>query len=807
MSFWRAAHSHRGFRIGTVLSVLAALVLVMPPAIAGLTIENYLSGELDLGTDTILLYDYENSQESLFNSPQAWALGTFAGTQDNGSGALELQRFGTAAPDAGTSWWDNSWSTRQCVTVANPGPAQTDTPFRVQLDTETPINNLWLSSDASDLRAIDSATGLPLIISVTGTVPSPTTDVWVELANAPSGDSDFCFYMGNAAATSTATEYPKATYYAVSDTYDGSFGAAGQVSAVSYADGVEVSNGATTMTLNRGQVGVFDTMGKDSVLTAYGPISTAGVVDNASPLVPETLAATEFIFATERNTQEFWIRSPLNTATIEVVYNNAVTQTISVAPSDGSVQIIQDNTIGNSVVLRSTNGVDFIATHKSNSTDAYVGIPWIGETIYGIQSAHMEVGASVGGATIDILGSTGINYSAVALAANASIQYAGGASRPAGEGYAISSNLPIGANQQEDGNGSASTAFMPLSFLSSEYFVPSAFQYATFVCPTPGITIQMDVPVVGTSTYVCDSTGIAGSPGQASTPISTYAAGTRISSSAPFFMYFEDSRDDETGIFGAKHAAPYESYGFSATFGPHEGAQAPNGTWTAVIDTSSGGVYGLFNSIATLPAGTTATIQMISGTTLAAASGATAVGPDGTDATSYTAGTAMVPYEYDGDQFLKVVVSLASSNTSTPVVTALRIDHHLVLLDVDGTATASVNHPASTTLTSGYMARVLTAPGTAFDAQISYVTASGLPAANQLTIKTDHPGTHVQVNSGSVTTAAGPTFTMDSATAFSIMYDESTAAASSLSLTIRLQGQEASGFVRSNDLTLNLTNP
>ena len=48
---------------------------------------------------------------------------------------------------------------------------------------------------------------------------------------------------------------------------------------------------------------------------------------------------------------------------------------------------------------------------------------------------------------------------------------------------------------------------------------------------------------------------------------------------------------------------------------------------------------------------------------------------------------------------------------------------------------------------------------------------------------------------------------MDSATPFSIMYDESTAAAGSLSLTFRLQGQEPSGFVRSNDLTLNLTNP
>ncbi len=807
MSYWRAAHSHRGFRIGTILSVLAALVLVTPPAIAGLTIENHLAGELNLGTDTILMYDYENSQESLFSSSPAWALGSFKGTQDNGSGALELQRYGAAAPNPDTPWWDNAWSTRQCVTVTNPGPAQTNTPFRVQLDTETPITNLWLNPDASDLRAIDSATGLPLVISVPGAVFSTTTDVWVELADAPTGDSNFCFYMGNATATSTATLYPKATYYAVSDAFDGSSGASGRVSAVSYADGVVVSNGSTTMTLNRGQVGIFDTMGKDSILTAYGPISTSGLASNTPPLVPESLAATEFIFAAERNTQEFWVRSPFDTAVIEVVYDNAVTQTISVAPSDGSVQVVQDNAVGNSVVLRSTNGVDFIATHKADTTDSYVGIPWIGETIYGVQSTRMEVGASVGGATVNILGSTGINYLDVALTANASILYDDGLPRPAGEGYAISSNLPIGANQQEDSNGSASTSFMPLSFLDSEYFAPTAFQYATFVCPTPGTTIQMDVPVIGTSTYECNTTGIEGSPGQTNTPLSVYAAGTRFSSSARFFMYFEGAGDDETGIFGATHDAPYEGYGFTTAFQPHEGAQAPDGTWTAVIDTSSTGVFGLFESIARLPEGTSATIQLISGPTLDDADAATPVGPDGTSATSFPVGTDIVPYAYDGDQFLKVVVSLESSNTSTPVITSLRIDHHLELLSIDGTATATINHPGSTALSTRYLARVRTAPGKTFEAQISYVTASGLPAADQLAIRTDHPATHVAVESGSLTTAAGVAFTMDSATPFSIMYDESTAAEGSLSLTFRLQGQELSGFVRSNDLTLNLTGP
>ncbi|MEZ5341804.1 MAG: DUF2341 domain-containing protein [Acidimicrobiales bacterium] len=807
----RAAPSAKRHRVRMFLAFALGGVLLASPAIAGLQIEDHLRGEIALGGDGIVLYDYETSEHSTFDSAEAWAFGAFDNTEVSPPRARQLAPHGDVVPNPAIAWWDTAWPTRQCVTVANSGDADDERPVHTTLDTANLVDNGWMTSDGRDLRAVDSSTGELIPLWIEGAVPSASTDVWVQLADIPVGESSFCFYVGNQEATAVSDElavytFPTRTtrYYTLTDAYDGSAGESGQVRVVSYADGVVVSNGTTQTTLNRGESDTFSGMTQHSYIDATGPISATGLAATTDALVPATLASTEFVFAADRGVQQFWVRSLDSTASIEVIYDNLVAATYTVTLADQAFPITLDAEAGKSVVIRSTNGARFLAAHQSGG-DSIIGVPWLGQTIYGVQSDTVQIGSSVGGATISAIGSAGVDRVGELVGPNATVALTGGPTRPSGVGYAITSDLPIAAQQFSDPADGEATSFLPATYLDSDYLAPTSFAYATVVCPSPGTDITMVEPDTTTTTIACSSTGVAGSPGFGVSPVGSYPSGTRFEGSARFFLKLDKlNNDDDTNVLGPRIDLPSQNDALSLTTHEAEGALPAAGRWTTVIDTGNAGVFGLIDVAGSIPAGAGATVQMASADTAEAAAELIAVGPDRTIDTSYPIGTTLVPYDFDYHQFVKLSIVLTSFENTSPTLDTVSIAHNLGQLYTDGTATATTRRPGSTGGSTGYLARVRINPASPMTGTISYLSGTGLPDSTQLAIDTDHPERHVLVVDGSLAKGSGPEFSLDADTPFSILYTEQTAAGASPSLTVRLVGIEPSGFVRSNDLVLTI---
>ncbi len=810
------------FRNALALGAYLTTTVLVAPAIADVLVGSKMLADVDSLGVGIEMLDFGSGNSVPVGGPAAWSAGTPTDIEVTGSGSLALDHRGDAPPGSVPSWWDTDWSWRRCFVAENPGAVAPQLPVRVRIDSTEPFAAGELPADGAGLRAVSTASGAELPLWVEGAIPSSSTSVWVQLADAPTGPNEFCLYWGNAPAPTVSDQTavftvasPRLRYYTLTDSHTGS-GVGGQLSIVSYADGNEITVDGITQIGNRGQVLTFTNVGRNSVVTATAPVSGSGIGNATDSIVPESFADTEFIFPTLRNVQTIWVRAPFGDVVLEFRAGNAIT-TQTVTAAQGAVGIVADAIGGNGIggngegtSVRSANGVPFLAASTSQGNDAILGVPFTGEPLFGMRSRDLRVGAGSTGAAFDLQGSDGTDLFSESVAAGfTNSYYAAAETYGNGTGFRIT---PLAgrtaAVQQADGNGSESTAFVPSSLLDDEYFTPEDTRYLSIVCPVPGEFVAMTLPNGTLTTYPCDNPGgVAGAPGRnvITNGGSIIPAGTLLRSRQPFFAYGETAvNDDETNLVGplVGYSAPTRSLATSA--GPVEGTYLSSGTWlSATIDTGNVGAFGALSITGTLPAGTTAAVQVASGATATEADSAPFVGPDGTAGTSFTIGTELLGLVHDDRPFLRFSVSLTTSDPfASPSIAGISVQTDLEEYPTVGTGLVEVPVAGGPGLESHLLARFATATVEDYDVTVSYNGGTGLVDVNSLTVRTSHPDVAVAASGGAITTSAGASHPHLPGDSFDLWLDEDVVAGSTVTLDLLVSFRSPKGLVLEKDVRL-----
>ncbi len=808
-----------------VLAVLIALFLLSGPVLAGVLVENAMRGEArDLGEGLVLL-DYQSGTHLTVSGTADWDDGTYLGTRRDNDGVLRLDHRGDVPATASPAWWNTEWGLRQCVTVDNPGAAQTEHPVEVRIDTADLIADGNLLATGADLRAIDSTTGLELPLWIEDALPSSATTVWIQLANVPNGSSEFCFYLGNSTATTVSDQLGvftysthRARYYTGNRAWNGA-----TLSLVSLIDNNSVIvGGAAPVIMNRGQVRTFSVT-QNTIIEAFGPMAGASTSDGTDSIVPESFAATSYVFAVNRNQQQIWVRAPFGTTTIEFLVGgvpvatnrlgtgDAPSLTHTVTTADGVVGFAADASDGQAVMVRSTTGTHFIASHVADTgSDGLIGVPWRSEPLFGVRSVNMLVGG----------GPTTVNYTGLSsdgstinqpVGPTALITHAGGGPRGSQPGMRVTGDAQFAASQYADSTGNEATSYYPTSLLETQYFVPLTTNYISIVCPTPGQTVTITRPSSAPTNVVCTNPGgLAGAPGHAYSGLtaSGFPAGTLIESTAPFYAIAERGTD-EFNVVGPKAARPRPILDPATAQGALEGLYVAAGTWESpVYDTGSSGIYGLLSALASVPAGTTFSVQMATGPTAGDALAAPLAGPDGTAGTSYGSGAEVVSSVHDFDQFVRLVVTLGSTDLFlSPSLTSLDLVTELTQFNTDAEARTLINIAADPGVDTHLLARVHGTGSLSYTARISYRDGTGLPAANLLRVRTDHPADHVQAVAGAIVQGQGSAFALTPGSSFSLLVDEDVAAGNVVTVDVTLEAADGGGAVIEHDIRFVLTAP
>ncbi len=731
-------------------SVGLSVLLVAGPALADVEIQNRMVAEWT-GNDTgVSIYPYGSGQQHVAD----FSTGTHSGTVNN-AGSLEL---GGPSGD----WWDTAWSKRQCFDVKS-SDAVAEYPLRFEVDTS------GTTSDGDDIRVVEAATNTLLTSYSEGLFPDAASVVWAQAEPLPAGVSSYCVYFENSSAPNVSDEVGTFTYttgqaikyYTMFDIYDGA-GNDSRVTVRSYsANNSVTADGSAPVVLGVGGTATFSGLDKDSVITATGPISASYDRPSKESLLPESFADTQFTFPTSRHTQRFWVRSPNGTTTIEAVVDGAVVPaaSVTVTPGDGSVEINAEVTGNDFVSLRSTDGTKFLAVHgATNDLDSMLGIPWYNDTLYGVASTRLEMGA-IADTTVSWVSHDGGSNAAQAVPRSARTRINGNGSYGDGRAYAITgTGASFHAIQQADGDGNESTSFFPQRLLAQTYRLPIDARYYTIACPVVGTSITVNGVAAGT----CNGVGVGHFYGG----FGNHPAGTLIESDHPVFVYFEGlTSRDETNIFGAKGAIPYvEEHKWAAD--PVEMLPPQCGTWLSAPMASSG-VFGLVMIDASLPAGTSATYQV-------STDGSAFYGVDGTTATSFSDGDIM-PYLADGASTIQFRIELCTTDMAlTPSVASFSVECDLneVVSNVSNVDSLSVASSATTETTP--LLRVYQRTPDVWQAWLEHSGGANL-AATDVTFTTDTPTTQVSVLSG-VVSDPRPPFIHQDGVPYSVFATHTTAA-------------------------------
>lgn len=799
-------------RWGSLLGALLVLLLTSTPVLAGVLVENRMSGSATTESAGLVILDPNSGSHLTVVTDADWSAGIHTGTTVDGG--LKLSHRGDVAASASPAWWDSTFGVRRCYTVNNPGDDRVDYAYEFTYDTASAISAGELRADGGDLRAVDSS-GNEIPLWLEGPVPSNQSTVWVQIPDLVTGANDFCLYHGNPTATSVSDEFGVFTsnrrwvrYYTGTDYFT-------NVTLISYVDGNNISiNGGTPSVLNKGQT-MTVASNRDTVIDASGPISGSSAANATDTIIPESFADTEFAFPINRGQQRIYVRAPFGATNIEFLVNGqvinsrwiggATATSHTITPGDAVVPIIADAGARAGVVVRSTNGVPFLAAHTSASrTDSVVGVPWTGDPLYGVPTNNLTATAGSVATGFTYTRSNGAVAANTAQVGSVFSQGAWG-NRGNSTGLRIDAGQRIAANSYADANGSESTSFWPESILESTYMIPLRSSYVTMACPTAGQTITRTNPNGTTALYNC--VGAAGAPGFAYTGLTTVDAGTTFSSSEPFFLMAEKwGTYDEMNVLGANATRPPTNIGLTLTAGPLEGLYLSNGTWTSpTYDTGSTGVFGVLKMLASLPASTNARLQIATGDSAAAANAAPTVGPDGTAGTWFVSGTDSLDPSHDFDQFVRFVIELETNDPlTTPVVSSVDLTFNLSEFAATGLAETSLTIQAGPGLDSHLLVRYYGSGTLSYDNVLAYRSGTNLPAVNLATIRTDEPADHVRIVSGSIAQGQGTAATLGPQQLRSVYLDEDIVAGQTVTMTVSIQAIGSDGVILEHDLNLEL---
>ncbi len=794
----RARNADRARR--TVFAAACALVVVAgsgPSALRGVAADvggdHLTTGGVEVG-GSLEFYDYGNATPVSAPADTGWTDGTFAATRsDLVPDTLTLDHFGTDLPDTGEPWWDGAWRSRRCFDVDHSGAGASDvTEYQVKvvLDTQSAIAAGEFDADAEDLRAERHDGGgfvdLDLWVDPT-TLDGLATEVWVQVDQIPAGAStDFCLYWNNPdpvpVASDEAAVFTSTTlhtlYYTVSD----GFGpGADRVDVAPYVDGTQISqDGFPAVSADAGQVTAFTGTGANTFFEATGPVAGVGVDDGQDSLVPVSFAGTEFVVPVARDAQTFSVRSPWATADLEFDDGSTTVTSLSVAPGDGTVTVAADVTASHTAVVRSTNGVPVLLTHRSDvGGDSVVAVPAGTDDLIGLQTQYARLGYGGPGADADVQRSDGTEE---LVSGDADDTDGFGPSAAGGAGPAVritDIDTASGAVQQDDGDGGESTMFWPVGELSDRYYVPVDAEHVTVACPESGTEISFGgAPPVACSGNDFGGEFIGRAVDATGWAVTTDALPVVSTGGEPFWLSFDRGSgtgiDDESQVGGLRQGRQVTFPAPQVSARAEEGTYHPAGRWdSAPIDTGADGVYGLLRFAATTPAGTAVRFQLASADTQLASVLAPFVGPDGTASTYFTTSGTPAAYTHDFHRWARVRAYLDTTDPEqTPEVTSLTLDTRLATFggSIDTPSTVPIASPAGVPTTT-WVARVHTGAAT-FAGSESTIRSAGppvVPGIDAATVAFGRPdATEVVVAAETVSEPTGPGIAFDASAPHSI---------------------------------------
>jgi len=272
-------------------------------------------------------------------------------------------------------------------------------------------------------------------------------------------------------------------------------------------------------------------------------------------IVPISWAGKEFYFSGFRDTSDrFCMLSPFGTASVEI-FDDGVSEYVGIVDGLGSC-VTNDITSG--VSLRLTSDIPILVSYYGDGTnqDAFAMLPVTNDDLFGIPSRNLYGAAGPSGANVVAYESSGIT-SSYSLGVNGVFS---DGSNGAGDGdanaYKLVSDLPIGAIQQADGDGTESTVFVSkyefgVKFGSNEEadyiaVVSDSSDANCSVYDSIGSLLGNQVNGVGTNgVYKYDF-------GTGNDNTYTNSGGWKIECDGPVWPYYENriDNDDETNLFG-----------------------------------------------------------------------------------------------------------------------------------------------------------------------------------------------------------------------------------------------------------------
>ncbi len=736
-------------KLQALVIAFVALTVVLPnPAGATVAIANEMRATAEGATPGLELYQYGTGTPKVAD----FTTGTHSSTLES-TGSLELD-FG--------DWWDTDWQQRQCFEVTSID-AEPEYPIRFEVDTSAS------ATTGADIRVVDDATGTVLTSYSEGPFPAADSVVWAQAEPLPAGVSTYCVYFDNPPAPTVSDEIGVFTFdagqtvahYTLSDRHFGGAGNANSfLTVVSYSDGNVVSDGISSVSLNTGQTHTFTGTTEDTVITSTGPIEANYDRDGRETPIPEGYADTRFSFPTRRYDERFWVRSPHANTTIEAVSDGVVIASVPVGPADGSVVLDAPGVGNDPVSVRSTTGADFVAMHiGTNRQDSMIGVPWFGDTLFGVPSRVMNLGAFVP-TTVSWMSSDGSSNPAQAIAINTLTTVSPFGAFGDSHAVAVSGPDYFHVAQQADSDATEVTSFIPERLLGQTFRTPVSSRYFTIACPVPGTMIQVD----GGPAAPCNGIGV----GRYYSGFGFQAAGTLVEADHPIFMYYETSGTrNETNLLGPRGNLPYTSSVTNTASAVEELVLC--GTWTSALLPASG-VFGRANVQSTQPTDTTTTLQI-------STDGSPFYGPDGTAATSFADGD-IVPYSADFASTVQFQIELCTTDGSvTPVIDSFEIECDLIEPSVPLDNVIALTIPSPAAGTDEPLFRVYQQSAGSWLGSVRYAGGTNL-AASGIDVSTDHPTTQITSSGGTVTDPS-PTFSHLTGEPYTISIEHKTTAGAS----------------------------
>lgn len=633
-----------GVALLLLLTVILSVDMMIPFLYAEVRVGNYTQEKTHVTEGLTLLMYEDHTQEAVttiseFNSGEYTEDQFIPGQSDITAPATDgitLSHYGDTPPDLSTiDWWDDdsdtatkyNWRYRRCFEIDNAGSGDDLNQYQVYLDidTQTVIGDTKMLANGADIR-FTNEDGDVLPHFIADDINTTSTKIWVQVDDIIAGDTEsLCMYYGNPSATDSASreavftyDNAREIYHVVADTASGS-----TTDFASYSGNNEITVAAYSDTLDATDYVTYPT-GASGLLTEASSIATTHPVnvsyrDNGTDnVVPVAAANTQFVYATERYTNDFSIISPWCSAslTFENGLGNNILDTTSNTispfsiPAGGSRTITTNDTTTNgivSMVIIEEAGDDcpVLITHHGSTGGDSMTLFGADTQWYGVGSGSMHVGILEDTTSVTVYKSNGTTVGPTIYNRGDDFTINDTGSQGSEVSHRIVADKPIGAHARGDGDGGESATFLPVSELGYRYYIADTSQYIA-IATSAGVTTTVDLYHDGTScgvgtpddTQTVAATGNA--PGKAYFGLTTNGnhipAGACVIADQPIFAYNEyNGSSDEHNIWNEKQNRQFVSPEPVYAFGTEEiGGWSIDGTntWTRrmpiTIDNTSG---------------------------------------------------------------------------------------------------------------------------------------------------------------------------------------------------------------------------